>query len=139
MPPPAPAILDTDILSEILKQKNPTVAQRAAAYLGAHSAFAFSALTRYEILRGLLAKQATAQLQRFQVFCQQSLVFAISDSLLDRAAHLWAMAQQQGHPCSDADLIIAATALEHSRVLVTGNAAHFTWITGLMLEDWRVP
>ena len=131
MPPPAPAILDTDILSEILKQKNPTVTQRAAAYLAAHGCFAFSALTRYESLRGLLAKQATAQIQRFQFFCQQSLVLSITD--------LWALAQQQGHPCSDADLLIAATALENGRVLVTGNAAHFSWIARLTLEDWRTP
>ena len=37
----------------------------------------------------------------------------------------------------DADLIIAATALEHGRTLATGNAAHFSWINGLNLEDWR--
>ena len=34
-------------------------------------------------------------------------------------------------------LIIAATALETGRVLVTGNTAHYAWISGLTLEDWR--
>ena len=137
MPPPAPAILDTDILSELLKQKNLTVIHRAATYLAAHGSFAFSALTRYEVLRGLKAKQATAQLPRFWVFCQQSVIFPITDPILDRAADLWVLAQQQGHPCSDADLLIAGTALEHGRVLVTGNSVHFTWIAGLTLDDWR--
>ena len=33
--------------------------------------------------------------------------------------------------------IIAATALEHKRVLVTGNTAHFSWVPGLRVEDWR--
>src|SRR5262245_48786971 len=125
MPLPALALLDTDILSQLLKHKNPTVAQRAAAYLAAHGLFAFSALTRYELIRGLKAKHATAQLQRFQLFCQQSQVFPITDPILDRAADLWVDAQQQGRPCSDADLLIAATALGHGRVLATGNAAHF--------------
>jgi hypothetical protein len=43
------------------------------------------------------------------------------------------------HPHADADVLIAATALEHGRVLVTGNTAHFSWIPGLAIEDWRQP
>jgi predicted nucleic acid-binding protein len=39
----------------------------------------------------------------------------------------------------DADLLIAATALEHGMTLATGNAADFSWIAGLTLEDWRQP
>jgi len=40
-------------------------------------------------------------------------------------------------PHGDADLIIAATALETGRVLVTGNTAHYSWIPGLTLDDRR--
>jgi len=29
--------------------------------------------------------------------------------------------------------------LEHSRVLITGNTLHFSWIPGLRLDDWRQP
>jgi tRNA(fMet)-specific endonuclease VapC len=134
-----PTLLDTDILSELLKQKNATVVQNAAAYLAQHGQFVFSALTRYETLRGLLDKKATAQLAKFAVFCQQSLVLPISDAILDRAADLWVTAGKKGSPRSDADLIIAATALEHGYVLATGNAAHFSWIPGLTLDDWRTP
>jgi predicted nucleic acid-binding protein len=64
----SPTLLDTDILWELLKQKHPNVVQKAAAYLAQHGQFACSALTRYEIRRGLLDKQAIAQLQRFAVF-----------------------------------------------------------------------
>jgi predicted nucleic acid-binding protein len=34
--------------------------------------------------------------------------------------------------------VIAATALEHNLVLVTGNTTHFAWVTGLRVEDWRI-
>ena len=51
------ALLDTDILSELLKQ-HPVVTQRARLYLADHDRLAFSIITRYEILRGLKAKQA---------------------------------------------------------------------------------
>jgi predicted nucleic acid-binding protein len=56
-----------------------------------------------------------------------------------RAADLWADGRNSGHPRDDADLIIAATALEAGRVLVTGNTQHFAWIPGLRLADWRCP
>lgn len=132
-------LLDTDILSEVLKQKHATVLLKAQAYLQAYQQFAFSAITRYEIVRGLKEKAATQQLQRFAVFCQHSLIIALTDSILDRAADLWVAARKAGHPKKDADLIIAATALGHGRSLVTGNVADFSWIAGLPIEDWRQP
>ncbi len=132
-------LLDTDALSEVLKQKHPVVVQRASAYLAQYQQLAFSSVTRYEVVRGLKAKGAKRQLQRFATFCQHSLIFAITDAVLDRAADLWATARTAGLPRNDADLIIAATALEHGRHLVTGNAAHFSWIPHLIIEDWRQP
>lgn len=41
-----PSLLDTDILLEVLKQLDPRVAERAAAYFTVHGQLAFSALTR---------------------------------------------------------------------------------------------
>lgn len=133
------ALLDTDTLSEVLKQRNPIVSQHAAAYLQIHGQFAFSAFTRFEILRGYKESKATRQLPRFAAFCAQSLVLPVTDAIFDRAAELWVMARQGGHPHGDADLLIAATALEHSRELVTGNTSHFAWVPGLSLADWRLP
>jgi tRNA(fMet)-specific endonuclease VapC len=133
------ALLDTDKVSEILKARDPRVRQRSAAYLQQHGQFAFSAITRYEAVRGLRRKRATRQLQRFLTFCQHSLIFAVSDEVLDRAADLWVTASHAGHPRNDADLIVAASALENGRVLVTRNSAHFAWIPGLVVEDWRQP
>jgi len=36
----------------------------------------------------------------------------VTDPILDRAADLWAVANRAGRPGADADLLIAATALE---------------------------
>lgn len=133
------ALLDTDILSEVLKQRNATVAQKAAAYLADQGQFAFSVFTRFEIARGYKEKGATRLLTRLATFCRHSLVLSLTDAIFDRAEDLWVLARKAGYPHGDADLIIAATALEHGRVLVTGNTAHFGWIPGLTLEDWRQP
>ncbi len=131
------ALLDTDILNEVLKQRNSHVVAHASAYFQIHGRFAISALTRYEVIRGLRDANATAQLSRFTTFCQNSLILSITDSILERAADLWVAARQGGHPRSDADIIIAATALEHRLVLVTGNTPHFSWVPGLTITNWR--
>ena len=133
------ALLDTDMVSEVIKLRNAAVQQKALTYTQLHGQLAFSAMTRYEIVRGYRDQNATTQLARFAVFCQHSLIFPITDAIFDRAADLWVIGRRGGHPRDDADLIIAATALEHGRVLVTGNTPHFAWIAGLRLEDWRQP
>ncbi len=133
------ALLDTDILSELLKKRNAAVLTKCSAYLAAHGAFSFSLFTLFEIERGLKEKAATQQLAKFATFCQHSRVLPLSEPVLHRAGDLWAHARQGGHPHGDADLIIAATAVEHGLVLITGNTSHFTWVPGLTLDNWRTP
>lgn len=133
------SILDTDILSEVLKRKDPQVLATARKYLVEHQRFAFSEMTVYEIVRGLRAAQATHQLSDFLRTVGTSDVFPVTRSVLMRAADLWVDGRTGGHPHDDADLIIAATALETRRVLVTGNTSHYAWIKGLTIADWRSP
>ena len=44
--------------------------------------------------------------------------------------------RRQGQLVSDSVLFIAATALVHDGVLVTGDTGHFERIPGLRIEDW---
>ncbi len=62
------SLLDTDILNEVLKQKNANVVRHAAEYVSQHGQFALSSISRYEVLRGLKEKKAVAQLARFYIF-----------------------------------------------------------------------
>lgn len=133
------ALLDSDIMSEILKGHDPNVMAKADEYLHEHARLSFSEITLYEITRGLRANAAARQLAQFELIVATSDVPPVSRDVLLRAADLWVEARRGGHPKDDADLIIAATALEIGRVLVTGNTAHFSWIQGLHLEDWRKP
>jgi predicted nucleic acid-binding protein len=132
------ALLDTDTLNEVLKRKNASVVRHAADYLVQHGQFAISSITRYELLRGLKEKNAASQLARFQAFCQNTVILPVIDDVLETAADLWVAGRKQGLAPKDADVIIAATALHHGRVLVTGNTAHFAWVPGLTLDNWRV-
>lgn len=60
------SLLDTDILNEVLKQKNANAIRHAADYLAQHGQFAISSSSRYEVLRGLKEKNAISQLARCQ-------------------------------------------------------------------------
>ena len=131
------SLLDTDTLSEFLKRRNAAVTAKAKAYLKLHGQFTFSEFTRFEIRRGYVDKRAMRQLAKFDVFCGHSLVLPIDRAVFDQAVLLWSEARQGGHPRSDADLLIGATALVHDLVLVTGDRRHFAWMPGLRIDDWR--
>ena len=47
-----------------------------------------------------------------------------------------AQLEKKGLPKSEPDLRIAAIAIQHNMVLVTGNKRHFIGIPGLKIEDW---
>ena len=133
------ALLDSDILSELLKQRNAVVRKKGAEYLRAHGQFAFSAFTRFEIGRGHKEKGATTLIARFDVFCTHSLILPVTDAVFELAGNLWVLARCGGYAHNDADLIIAAPALDARRTLVSGNTQHFAWIPGLVLDNWRTP
>jgi tRNA(fMet)-specific endonuclease VapC len=132
-------LCDTDISSEILKRKHPGILQRAAAYLRQYPSFAVSLMTRYEILRGLKAKNAVAQLAVFESWCSLNEVFPITEGIIVLAADLYGALHQTGQLIGDNDLIIAATALHHNLALATRNVRHFSRISGLTLDDWSHP
>jgi tRNA(fMet)-specific endonuclease VapC len=133
------AVLDADILSDRLKLKKHAVLERALEYNAGHSVITLSAITRHEVIRGYRQVNAVNRLSGFMEFCKRSLVLPVTDVILDRAAELWVAAGKVGCTRDDADLIVAGTALEHGLVLVTGNTAHFAWIPGPTVENWRNP
>lgn len=133
--PLAPAVLDTDILSAILK-KDPAVLPRARAYLSEHGHFTLSILTRYEIMRGLKAKSATTQLAAFELFCAQNEILPLTDAVVTEASDIYADLTRRGEPIGDADILIAASALVRGWAVVTNNERHFRRISGLQVENW---
>lgn len=102
------ALLDTDMLSEVLKGRDPQVMNCARQYLAEHQRFAFSMFTVYELMRGLQLRRAVRQQVEFQRLLSTSDVYPINTSVFLRAAELWVSGRRAGHPHNDADLLIAA-------------------------------
>ena len=134
-----PAMLDTDILSEVMRGRSPIVQERALVCLAEYGHLSFSLITRYEILRGLKAKHATRQILAFDELCHTSNVLPLTDPIVVRAAEIYANLRQQGQLIPDADILIAATALTYGLVLVTSNVTHFARVGGLYAENWKEP
>ena len=86
--------------------------------------FTFSVLARYEILRGLRAVGALCQELSFDVLCRLSQVLPLTEPIAVRAAAIDADLQLRGELINDADILIAATALEHGLAIAAGNIAH---------------
>jgi tRNA(fMet)-specific endonuclease VapC len=59
------SLLDTDILSEILKGINPNVASNAAAYRQTFGRYSLSSVTVMEVISGLQRIQSIRRIQKF--------------------------------------------------------------------------
>ena len=128
-------LVDSDILSFYIK-KYPKVVSEGQNYLRQNQFFTFSIITRFEILRGIKVKNATKQLQFFNFFCRNNEIIELDDKIINRAADVYADLHKRGQLILDADILIAATALENNLAIVTNNERHFNRITGLRILNW---
>lgn len=128
-------ILDTDILSLLMRQ-NAAVVAEGNAYLAEHRQFTISIITRYEILRGLKAKGAEQQASRFEAFCIRNRILNVNDDVVLRAADIYAYLYRRGQLIGDADILIAASALVNDCGIVTNNEEHFRRIENLRVINW---
>lgn len=130
-------ILDTDTLSAIMRQ-HPCCTNQAKIYLGEFPKLSISIITKYEILRGLMAKNATAQIGRFNVLCSSLLALPLTDGIIVRAAEIYGQLKQNGQITGDADILIAATCFVEGYAIATNNTSHFSRINGLEVQNWHL-
>lgn len=134
-------LLDTDIFSELLRAKNPSVVKNGAEYLRQFDRYTISAVTIVEVVRG------------FQKVGHVDKISELTDSLIDHevlpldeqdaiiAGSIYGSLQRIGQTIGRADPMIAGIAIHHDLLLVTGNARHFDRVVqlnlGLRVDDWR--
>jgi len=132
------SLIDTDILSYILKDIEPVYSQ-SQTYLEKYGKFAISSLTYYECIRGYKTVGATRRLQVFQEFLELTEILEVDQQILDQAADIYAELRPRGVFPGEIDNLIGATALVHDLCLVTNNMAHYLPIHkffGLRLDNW---
>lgn len=132
-----PALVDTDVLSEFLRG-NPKAVENAIQYLESFDTINFSIISYYEILNGLLYKDAKKQLERFTAFAELNNILPLTISAAGKAAATHALLKKQGQPIGHTDCLIAGIALANGLELVTNNTEHFKRVAGLEIKNWLV-
>lgn len=128
-------LFDSDALIEVLRRREPFYTY-AQTVLADSSTLFVSAVSHYELLRGVEIAHARGQQRRLRLLESQLRVLPIDQPVTERAAHLYVNLRAQGLLLPDADLLIAATALVHQLALATSNQRHFSRIPSLTLAYW---
>jgi len=134
-------LLDTDILSEIIKGIDLTVARNASAYHQTFGRYTLSVISVMEIVRGFQKNQSIRRRQNFLDSVAAEEVISFEQAGGELAGRIAGELERVGRPIGTADTIIAATAIGHGLELATGNTAHFQRIQQLgyplTLVNWR--
>jgi tRNA(fMet)-specific endonuclease VapC len=134
---PARFMLDTNIVSYLLRDQKPTLKSR---FLGTPPVdVAVSAITDAEVQFGVAKKPGAAKLRLAAENFLTGIAVLPWDSAAARAyGSLRAEQERRARPLSVEDLMIAAHALSLGLVLITNDQA-FRFVEGLKTEDWTIP
>ncbi len=127
-------VLDTNIVTALLRH-NPQVIQNISRAATRGADLFLCPVVFYELLRGLLHKDARKQLQYFLEIAAALTWNDFSHGDWQKAAELWADLRRQGCSIGDADLLIGVYALQRQATIVTANEKHFEPLN-VQFENW---
>ena len=130
------ALIDTDILSYYFKGDK-TIVENFEKYLKVYDVIEISAITYYEIISGLLYKNALKQLEIFEDFVVENPIILLTEESCKISGEIYSNLRLKGEIIDDVDILIAGIAIENEMTLVTNNVKHFQRIPGLKIENWK--
>jgi tRNA(fMet)-specific endonuclease VapC len=136
-----PSLLDTDIFSEVLKARNPIVSRNATAYRQQFGRYTISAPTVTELVKGFQKLGREDRIQALITGLASEEVLPLDRDAATIAGRIYGELERAGQPIGRLDPLIAAIAIHHNLVLVTGNTKHFERVVALgfplTLGNWR--
>ncbi len=129
-------ILDTNVISDILRQKPVVISHFEQAKL-ANARFILCEPVNFEVMRGLKYKKATQQ-----IFVYQNQIRPLFQSLpiiqedWEQAENLWVSSIEKGKQLSDIDLLLIVMTIKLDAILVSADK-DFS-IFSLNIENWRL-
>ena len=121
-------LLDTDIWSEILKAKDPTVAERARAYHAEQGRYTLSVITVMEVIYGYARVGRDDRIRQFLALLVRAEVLWLDPTVAELAGRIRSDLERLGSKLMIEDTLIAATAIRHGLPVATGNTRHFVKI-----------
>ncbi len=131
MRPVSKVLLDTDIFSEIMRGRNPKVGAASVAYLASFGRYTLSILPVVEVIKGYQRQGREDRIQEFLKLALLAEVLSLDVTSAEIGGRIIGDLERIGQPIGRADPLIAAIALRHDLILVTGNQAHFQRIQAL--------
>jgi len=136
-------LLDTDIFSEVIRDKNERVRARADAYTAEHGKLLISSVTVLEVAKGLQKAGRDDALARFVESLSAVEMVGLGPDEAVVAGRIYGDLERTGQPIGRADPMIAGIAVIHGVVLATGNVEHYRRIQALgyelRIDNWRDP
>jgi predicted nucleic acid-binding protein len=130
-------LVDTNVVSELMRQR-PSAA--VVMWAERQRRMQLSVVTVEEILYGLAARRSGRLGQWFETFVDQHCdVLEVSVPVARRCAALREALRAKGNPRTQADMLIAATAIEHDVALATRNVRDFAGCGVALFDPFANP
>jgi tRNA(fMet)-specific endonuclease VapC len=124
-------LADTDWVIDYLKGREPAVTLLDSLV---HKGLSISLITYGEIYEGIYYRRDPERHEQiFLTLVQATPILGRDEIILRRFARIRGQLRASGQIISDAELLIAATALFHNLTVVTQNVRHFSRISDLKL------
>ena len=127
-------VLDTNIVSEAMRRNDAVLAQIEEA-MSRNDVLYLCPVVHFEATRGILHSGDELLREAYEELTPTWLWDDLYRRDWNMAAELWRRALSMGRNDKDADLLIAAFALNRDAVMVTHNPRHFVHLVNA-LEDW---
>jgi tRNA(fMet)-specific endonuclease VapC len=127
-------LLDTNILSDLVRHPSGTIAHRIAAV--GEAKVLTSIVVAAELRFGAEKKGSSRLSHQLEAVLRILPIMALSEGADRHYARLRTKLERGGTPVGGNDMLIAAHALSLDCTLVTDNMREFSRITGLNVENW---
>jgi tRNA(fMet)-specific endonuclease VapC len=133
-------LLDTNILSDMMRNPTGLAAQQFRATLSTSdtAAISTSVIVQCELLFGLRRRTHPRWQTHYELLLKSMTVMPFDAEVAAHYANLRSVLEEAGTPIDSNDTFIAAHALALGATLVTADA-EFTRVPGLMVENWLQP
>ena len=130
-------LLDTNALSEVVKQPAGAVAHRIAA--AGEDSICTSIVVACELRYGAARKGSVVLNEKIEQLLADLEILPLAEGVDRHYASLRTQLEQAGQPISAHDMLIAAHALTLGLTVVTANIREFRRVPGLSVENWLEP
>ncbi|NEX21315.1 type II toxin-antitoxin system VapC family toxin [Thiorhodococcus mannitoliphagus] len=127
-------LLDTNILSALIREPQGAVATLLSRR--GHDRMCTSLIVAAELRFGALKRGSPVLLDKVSDLLASMPVLPLEAGVDEAYARVRLALEQAGTPIGPNDLLIAAHALDQDLTLVTDNAAEFSRVPALRVENW---